>query len=534
MRKQREPTILDRFIAAVSPERALKREVARQRLEVMNTGYSYHGASQTKKSMVGWFSRGGSPDDDITLNLDKLRERSRDLYMGNPIASGALKTEKTNVVGSGLQLNPQIDADFLRFTDEQADSWERNVRREFALWANSKNCDAARMSDFYQLQQLAFLSALMSGDTFALLPVIPRTGDVYGLKVQLIEADRVCNPHNVPEDSKTMAGIEVGEYGDPVAYYISKHHPLSLLNTKLNEWTKILAFGPKTGRRNVIHLMDLERPGQRRGVPILAPVIEALKQLGRYTEAELMAAVVSGLFTAVITTESGDTGDIGEEELPGIVTGTSDDDSIQDDIKLGNGTLISLSPGEDIKTVNPGRPNATFDPFVLSILRQIGAALEIPMELLIKHFTASYSASRAALLEAWKFFRRQRDWLASDFCQPIYEEWLAEAVARGRISAPGFLSDPAVRAAYCGAEWNGPSPGQIDPLKEVNAAVIRVQNCFSTRAKETAELTGGDFDQNYRQRVREEKMMKEGGLIVEAPLQSNQSNTGSGSREQDE
>jgi lambda family phage portal protein len=314
-----------------------------------------------------------------------------------------------------------------------------------------------------------------------------------------------------------MAGIETGDYGEPIAYHIAKYHPYSLFNLSLNEWIRVPAFGSETGRRNVLHLLDMERPGQRRGVSMLSPVIEALKQLGRYTEAELMAAVVSGLFTAAITTDGDSSDEIGEDSLPGIVTGTSEEADTRNDIKLGNGTMIELAPGEKIESINPGRPNAAFDPFVLAILRQIGAALEIPMELLIKHFTASYSASRAALLEAWKFFRRQRAWLASDFCQPIYEEWLSEAVARGRISAPGFFNDPAVRAAYCGAEWNGPSPGQIDPLKEVNAAVVRVQNGFSTRAKETAELTGGDWDQNYRQRVKEEKMMREGGLTVAQP-----------------
>ena len=47
-------------------------------------------------------------------------------------------------------------------------------------------------------------------------------------------------------------------------------------------------------------IMNRERIGQRRGVPFLAQVIEALKQLGRYTDAELVAAVVSGMFTVFI------------------------------------------------------------------------------------------------------------------------------------------------------------------------------------------------------------------------------------------
>lgn len=504
--------MIEKIIGYFSPQLALERLAARKKLEVMNSGYSYHGASGTKKALVGWQHGAGGPDDDITLNLEVLRSRSRDLFMGNPLASGALKTDRTNVVGSGLRLNPQIDADFLGLSAEQADEWELITSREFALWAESKECDAARMQNFFQMQQLAFLSAIMSGDVFVLLPVIKRKGSIYDLRVQLIEADRVCNPHNILTDEKTMAGIEVGEYGEPVAYYIAKHHPLSHLNQRVNEWKRVEAFGNRTGRRNVLHLLDMERPGQRRGVPMLAPVIESFKQLGRYSEAELMAAVVSGLFTVAITSDAPEEINLGEDAMGGIVTGNSEDDATPD-IKLGNGTVVELAPGEKLESVNPARPNAQFDPFVLSVLRQIGASLEIPMELLVKHFTASYSASRAALLEAWKFFRRQRSWLASDFTQPIYEEWLAEAVAKGRIKAPGFFADVAIRKAYCGAEWNGPTPGQIDPLKEVIAAQKRVTEGFSTRQRETAELTGGDWNQNYRQRVREEKMMREGELL---------------------
>jgi capsid protein len=135
--------------------------------------------------------------------------------------------------------------------------------------------------------------------------------------------------------------------------------------------------------------------------------------------------------------------------------------------------------------------------------------LGIPYELLVLNFTSSYSASRGALLEAWKNFRMWRAWLARDFCHPIFEEWLAEAVARGRIKAPGFFADVATRKAYSGAEWNGPAQGLLNPVHEVTAAEKRVQNGFSTRDREAQELNGSDFYKNAQQRKREEKLMKE-------------------------
>ncbi len=143
---------------------------------------------------------------------------------------------------------------------------------------------------------------------------------------------------------------------------------------------------------------------------------------------------------------------------------------------------------------------------MLAILRQVGVALEIPFEMLVKHFTASYSAAQAALLEAWKFFRSRREWLACMFCQPVYEAVITEAVARGHLNAPGFFSDPMLRAAYLGSEWIGPPRGQIDQLKEGKAARERVDMGISTLAEETAALTGGDWERKHRQRTKEKRL----------------------------
>ena len=124
-------------------------------------------------------------------------------------------------------------------------------------------------------------------------------------------------------------------------------------------------------------------------------------------------------------------------------------------------------------------------------------------------FSPGPSASRAALLEAWKRFQSSRQWLAREFCQPVYEQFLTEAVALGRIEAPGFLEDPVLRRAWCGADWNGPAQGMLDPTKEVQAAQQRVENGFSTREEETIGLTGGNFKRNAKQLKRENQMLKE-------------------------
>ncbi|MEC0237743.1 phage portal protein [Paenibacillus kribbensis] len=512
---------LERIINYVAPGVAKKRAAARTetiRQEkiavVLNQGYGSHGASRTKKSMSLWNPNVGDADSDIHNYLEELRARSRDLAVGGAIVAGAHKTMRTNVVGTGLRLKPAFDKDFLNLTAEQSATLKSQIDREWSLWADSKNCDAAGLNDFYGLQQLAFLSQLQSGDVFGLLPMIKRPFSVYDLKVNLIEADR-CSSPNLSDTDRIQSGVEVDETGMIVAYHFSSRHPGSGKSYLGGDqrWTRVLSRGEETGRYNVLHLMESERPGQRRGVPVIAPVIEALKQLDRYTEAELTAAAIQAMFTVFIETENADdpsafglkppdTDNLDGEELP------------SNDIKLGAGAVQFLEPGEKANFANPTRPNPNFDPFVTAILRQIGSALEIPYEMLVKHFTSSYSASRAALLEAWKMFRMRRTWLAKSFCQPIYEEWFVEAVTKGRIDAPGIFSDPAIFRAYTKATWHGPSQGMLDPVKEVNAAILRVENMFSTRAAETSELTGGEWEAIVQQQQQELELLKRLGLSI--------------------
>lgn len=508
--------VFDKAIGLISPERALKRVTARKKLEYLNSGYGQHGASYARKSLISWSAVGKDADSDIVDSLPTLRGRSRDLFMGSPLATGAIKTVRTNVVGSGLALDAQIDAKFLGLTEEQARAWEENTEREWRLWSESVDCDAERRQTFFQLQSLVLLSALMSGDVFVTMPIIKRPGSVYDLRIGLIEADRVCNPLAIPVGVNVLGGVEIGEYGESVAYWVAKRNPNAALRLTANnqqEWKRVQAFGAKSGRRNVLHIMcDVERPSQRRGVPMLAPVIESLKQLERYSEAELMAAVVSGMFTVFVKSNTPQT------PLGSMFDPAQQLDKDPNAYELGNGAIVGLDENESIETANPGRPNANFDGFVIAICRQVGAALEVPYELLVKQFTASYSASRAALLEAWKMFRMRREWLVGNFCQPIYEEWLTEAVLKGRIKAPGFFDDPAIRKAWCGSEWYGDSQGQLDPLKEANAAKVRVEEGFSTREREAAELTGMKYETIHAVRKREEAMRKADGLVPTASV----------------
>ena len=505
---------LDRVIRWVDPVRAQRRLGARAAYALAG-GYS--AGRRDKRSLSSWKPAGNSADADILGDLPTLRERSRDLVRNEALASGALNTVATNVVGTGLMPKARVDRDALGWDEEQAAAWQRATEREFRLWGESPACDATRTQNFYGLQDLALRSMLENGDVFTLLPFIARRGAPYQLAVQLIEADRICNKDSARDTAQLAGGVALDAYGAPIAYHILNQHPGDLLVTK-REWTVYAAFGGQTGRRNVLHHYAKRRVGQTRGVPYFAAVIEPFKQLGRYSEAEIFAAVASAMFAIVTKTE--DRGGLSplESAVSGTTPTTSDAPKGDGwDGTLTAGLAVDLGMNESISAFQPGRPNPQFDPFVQAILRQIGVSLELPFEVLIKHFTASYSAARSALLEAWKFYRCRRTWLADSFCQPVYAAWMEEAVALGRIDAPGFFDDPLVRAAYLGAEWQGDGPGSIDPLKEVLATGERIQVGLTTLQKETAAYDGSDWEANHAQQVIEHDKRAAAGLLP-APL----------------
>ena len=504
----------------------------------MATGYSEAGASQTRRALKGFTATSSSPNEDINWNQYTLRQRERMLFMSSPVAASAIKTNRTKVVGIGLSLKSTVDADTLGITPEAAKAWQHSVEREFALWAEKKeNCDAIGVNNFYQMQGLALMSWLINGDVFGIIQRKDVTKlNPYTLRVHMIEADRISTPvgeygiplvgggptdgRNKNNGNRIYDGVEVDDQGMIVAYHVCNVYPNQMIRDPVvvPTWTRVLAYGRKTGLPNVLHVMDCERPDQYRGVTFLAPVIESLLNISRYTQSELMAALIQSFFTAWITTETN------PAAIPMNEVGYGPDDDPDNppdsnvsenpnEYEMGPGTVFHLKDGEKINFGNPSVPSAGFEAFFRVICKEIGAALEIPYDTLLKEFNASYSASRAALMEAWEAFRMRRTLLVNMFCQPIYEIWLSEAVATGRVKAPGFFTDPAIRAAYCKAQWLGPVQGQLDPTKEINANLLAISHGIKTHEQVTREYGGGDWVENV------ERLTVENELLAKAKPQ---------------
>ena len=474
------------------------------------------GASQMARSprFSNWRPQLLDADGQAEYELPDLRAFSRDLERTAPVAAGAIETRVSHIVGTGLKLQSLIDAKELGMTEKQASEWQSLTERRFGMWAKSRYADRHGELCFYKQQQLLLRSHDSSGDVFAILGDKGRDGWPFRLTVQIVEADRVSNKDGRMNTATMIDGVERDEDGEPVAIWVAKHHPGRIIARSANEWERIPYTGQESGRRNVLHLKEMKRPGQTRGLPILAPIIATIKQLTRYTDAEVDAAVNSAALALFLEMDGETFADqtiFSDAEREKVLAAAGGWDGT-----IESGRAVNLMPGEKINSPTPGRPNPNFDPFFGAMLNICSIGLGIPKEVLSKAFNASYSASRAALMDAWRTWQIKRTWLAQDICQPIYEEWLADAVALGIIQAPGFFADPFIRYAWSQTSWCGDGPGALDPLKEAMAAGKRMEIGLTNRAVEVVAYDGGDWETRHRQSAKEMAARLRDGL--EAPL----------------
>ena len=494
-----------------------------------NSGYSEGGASRDNKSLKGYNPRKLGYKADIGANLSTLRDRSADLAINTPVGTAAINTSTTHTVGAGLNVFPRPKFQILEISAEEARAWARKVRAEFDLWAESKDCDIYRKNNLYDMQSIAYQGYLTDGDSFAVFRRKSTTPDMpYTLRLQLIEGNRISNPLtnstyvtgdptgvealNPDNGNRILNGVEIDTDGAIVAYWVSNQVPGEPITNMLTTWARVEAYGKRTSIPNVLQISNDTRPEQYRGVPYLAPVIETLKQVYRYTNAELTSAIIKSYFALFFTEAVTNSGSLNDMLADNGVDDPTEPVVDVSEYNLGPGTLNALPKGVDVKSVDASNAQSTFEVFSTQLIKQVGAALNQPYEVLMKNFNSSYSASRAAMLQAWEEYKLRRKWFARDFCQPIYEVWLMEAVANGRIEAPGFFDDPLIRKAWCNADWFGPTMSILDPVKDMNGSNLRVQNGVSTREREAAEMTGTDLEENIAQLAFEKQLMEKYGM----------------------
>jgi len=492
---------INRAIAVCSPESAFRREMYLNGLDQISALSPYRGA-QRRRATEDWIPGSSSADQDLLsgTTLEDLRSRSRDLSRNNPYAASITDTTVTNTVGTGIRPQSQIKADVLGISANQASEFQSKAEAIFQRWM--KFADAGRRLNFYKMQALVDRQIIENGEIF-IVPLIldkSKNNRPYSFAYQLVEADRVDTPNDKRSDKNVRKGIEIGKYGQPEAYYISTGFPGDWKYQTYNKNQKFRRYpsiNAKTGYKNILHLYDMKRPDQSRGLPLCAPVIEFFQHLNKYLEAEIISARIAACFSIFIKRNNPSTA----WNDPNVTT-DSEGRKIE---KISPGRVDYLENGEEPVSFNPARPGQTFDQFTTTILRMIAAGVQLPYELVQKNFSKSnYSNMRAALLQAYKYFRTRQQFLADSFCTPTWERVIEEAYLLGEIEAPGFYEkkDEWLKVSWIADGWEW-----VDPAKETKAAV-EGKNANIITLSDICAARGKDWEELLEQIAREKSKIK--------------------------
>ncbi|MEO2123726.1 MAG: phage portal protein [bacterium] len=494
-------TVIDNTVSLLSPAAALRRQAARKATEAFS---NYKGASRSRLSSH-WQVSSGSADYDLLPDLPLLRERSRELVRNDPVAAGAVNTLVDNIVGTGIRPQSVINGSRMGVTDEKAAEIRRACEAAWERWIHT--ADISRRFNFYDLQATVMRSIILNGESLVMPVRVDRTGVPYSIALELIEPDRVEAPgvNDAPNGRlNRRSGVELGRHGNPVAYYIRVSHPGDgVYERKAKRTHRRIPAYDSNGRKLILHLANLHRPGQTRGEPMLSPVLDAFKSLSSYNEATLVSQRLSACYSMFITRD---------DPVNASINRSDDVIGSQRLTDIEPGMVSYLSPGEQISFSNTSGLSTSYNDFVARQLKTIGGALGLPIELLTKDFSqTNYSSARAALLEARRVFQRWQRMIIDHLCAPVYEMVIEEAFLRGDIPVRDFAS---VREELTRSRWVPPSYGWVDPKKEVEAASAAINAGLSSLAVEAA-AQGRDWEQVLEQQAREKALRRELDLRVE-------------------
>lgn len=498
------------IVGVFSPRRAFQREVyKRAQRETRGARLSAYTAASKDRNLAGWISSGGSADADLLPELAIIRERSRELCRNDATAASIVQTLVDNTIGKGIRGQSRPDTRALGIEESAADEFRSAAERAFSRWV--PQADVTGRLDLYGLQRLVLHQVIQNGEAFLVRNVTSQYNTPYSVMWDVVEADRVESPNFRDEfttERHIRSGIEYDRRGRPIAYHIRRTHPgdgIYERRTKQRKrWLRLPASDP-SGRPNVIHVYDPTRPWQTRGVPFLTPVMAMFDHLGRFQEAALLRERVAACFAAFVTTPDPDLA------AAAAASGTTGSGSRLEELEPG--IIEHLAPGQTIQFGNPTGLGNSYDPFVMRTLRQIGAALGLPYELVAKDFSrTNFSSARAAFLEARRVFVRLQNLIIAKVCVPSWKLVLEEAALRGELGVD-YAADP---DAWCRSQWVPPGWGWVDPTKEVQAAETAISAGLSSLADETAAL-GRDWEEILEQRAREQARKEELGLSTPVP-----------------
>ena len=486
----RNLTLIDRAVAWFNPVAAIKRAHAR-------TVLSYYEAAKPDRTRKGRRSV-GTANHEVAHAGASLRQTARHLEQNYDLALGVLNTLVSNVVGpTGIGIEPQP-----RRADGSID--DDLARQILELWKDwCTNPEVTRQHDWASAQRLLCRSFFRDGEVFAQVLSGQTPGLNHGtrvpLSIEMIEADLVPMDYNGSAPATVVQGIEVNAWGAPTGYHVLKVSPL-------DSGTTSMVVGGQTkriGAANMLHLKNVHRIRQLRGVSVFASVLNRFDDLKDYEESERIAAKIAASMAAFI-----------RKGTPDLYQ--PDDGQEQRYLKFRPGMIFDdLRPGEEIGTIDTNRPNPNLETYRSGQLKAIAAGAGPTFSSIARTYDGTYSAQRQELVEGYSIYATLANEFIGRIVRPVYKQFIATAVASGVLKPPaGIQPDKLDDAAYM-----PPAMPWIDPKREAEAWGLLEDRCYVS-GPEVIRRRGGNPIDTLEQQSRWTREKQAQGLPANAGQQS--------------
>lgn len=518
-------------------------------------GEPYEGASRFKNTLASYTPPIRSADQEVRMSKRLADSRSRDLQRNDaPLQSGTRLRQDT-IVGSYFMLNCRPNSKML-FGEEDTtweDEFSEEVEERFFVdvEGDEKYLDAGRRNTLTELVRLAVEQETINGEFLATAEWVRDSDRPFNTAIQMVDTDRLSNP-NGTIDPKISMGVELGFHDNPIAYHFRLAHPSDWSSENAWTWKRVPIRKP-WGRRQVIHGFTQHRPGQSRGLGTLVAAIPEMKMSQQFRDIVLQNAILNATYAATI--ESDLSADQIFAKLGGMDAPPEAVQSAYESLISGQYTAMSkfmggaknltidgvkiphLPLGTTLKLNGAGQGGPLGTDFEASLNRVIASALGVSYEQFTRDYTkTNYSSGKMAGIETYKAMMAIKRAVADHFATIAFRLWFEEQWNRGTFTTvkrrmPSIYENQNM-AFYTACDWIGATRGQVDELKETQAAVLRNNNSLSTIADENARL-GKDWRKVLRQRKREKDWLERYGLDADLTDTTNQTNAATGTKNEE-
>jgi lambda family phage portal protein len=404
---------LDRAISWVSPQAGLKRIRARALAEVV---LSYEGV-RSERRQGGWNTTGSSGNAEIGAASYKLRANARDMCRNNAHARKAKREWAKRAVGYGMKPRPLTGDRILN-------------ERIKGLWDQwSVQCCSDHRINFSAAQKLIVSSCYESGEVLIRLwDRRPEDGLAVPMQIQILEADYIDDAKTQQiESGYIIQGVQFDPIGRITGYWLFGNHPGEVTKTSLRG----SLFSKFVPVENVLHHLEIDRPGDVRSVTRFASVIAKLRDLDEYSDAEIVRKKVEACLAAMVTQAEGTEG----PSLGGIAV-DADGKKIE---SLNPGMVMYGSPGTDVKFYAP-QASGDFSEHKKTELREVAVGLDIPYVVLDDNLEAvnysSYRGGQIAFRDAIEEYRW--NWFIPQVLDPIWRRFIQKLYVMGEVPEPNY------------------------------------------------------------------------------------------------